>query len=351
MRKLFAILVWFFILTSCSNRKESQIHYSPFKTNFIILNSDTTINAIAFYKGYYLCLQDNCTFLILDTNYKRQDSIELILNKWKIQIMFKYHDTLYLKNDKTDFYLTMNFELIKYKPRSKIYGSPLFEDSLFSVYSCCVGEFGGSIFFQDKKTDRTYSYMATCATQVLYFKNSYYVCNNLAHLGGSMSYLVIKDPTKLYELKGEKKNSCNWWVEVDSLRNYRTKSNLPGIDFYHGPYNTMSLVNFDFRDSIYSIICNDTATYIAVHHNDSLCIRDIILKKRIPFHQTEIIETDNRKICLFNLTMRSPFEAYNTGGRSSGLVIIHGNNIDILQNANANSTLPRYVGEVIATQR
>ena len=84
------------------------------------------------------------------------------------------------------------------------------------------------------------------------------------------------------------------------------------------------------KDSLYSIICNDSSTFIAVHKNDTTLARQIILNKTIPFHQSQVITAGHKQICLYNLTNGSPFAAYATTGNNSGLIIIDNNRIDIL---------------------
>ncbi|MBL7884081.1 MAG: hypothetical protein JNL69_08425, partial [Bacteroidia bacterium] len=261
----------------------------------------------------------------------RQDLIEPNLNKQKIDFLFSYHDSVIVVTKNKTFFIDNSFNLQEVKRKERMYGDGPYEDSLYHVYACCAGEFGGSVFFLNKKSNKTYSYFATCATQILKFKDQYVVCNNLGHLSGSMSFLFVPDPTKLYELTDEnQKNHCNWYVEVDSLKNYWKKSPKGGVNFYSGAYSTMSLISFIVSDSLYSFLTNDSTTFIAVHKGDTTYERHRILSKPIRFHQTQIIKAGNKLISLYQLTGGSPIEAYFTRGNNSGLIIIDKNKIDIL---------------------
>jgi hypothetical protein len=331
MRDTLIIFIAVFILTSCKNQGDKDYSQVEFTKRQLLLKSDTTINSIAFFNNRIICLQDNGKIILLDTNYNRQDTLEKRLNIYKPSYLFTLHDTVYIGTKNKTYYIDKNFKFVEYKRKERMYGEGLYEDSLYFVYGCCVGEWGGSIFFLNKNTNKTYSYFATCASQVLKFKNEYVVCNNLAHMGRSMSFLYVPHPTKLYELTDEKlKNHCNWYTTVDSLKNYWEKSKIGDVKFYRGAYGSMSLVTFPVKDSLYSILCNDSSTFIAVHKSDTTLFRQIIFNKTISFHQTQIIKAGQKLICLYNLTNGSPFAAYTTTGNNSGLIIIDNNRIDIL---------------------
>ncbi len=329
--KYWICILLFFILTSCKNQVEKGSSIVKFTVRQLLLKSDTTINSIAFKNDRIICLQDNDKIILLDSHYNRQESLETKINLYKPKYLFTLHDTVFIGTMNKTYFIDSAFKLIEFKRKERYYDHPLYEDSLYYVYGCCMGEFGGSVFFLNKKTNRTFSYFATCATQVLNFKNEYVVCNNLAHLRRSMSFLFVPAPTKLYELTDEKlKSHCNWYTTVDSLKNYWDKTNTGDIRFYRGSYGSMSLVTFPVEDSLYSIICNDSAAFIAVHKGDTTLLRQTILNKTISFHQSQVITAGLKKICLYNLTNGSPFAAYTTIGNNSGLIIIDNNRIDIL---------------------
>ncbi|WP_336518007.1 hypothetical protein [Pollutibacter soli] len=257
-------------------------------------------------------------------------SLEERFNNYKTSYLFTFEDTVFLATDDETFFIDKDFNLRKYEKVRRIYGNFLYDDSSYYVYACCAGEFGGSVFFRDKATNKTYSYFATCARQVVRFKGQYVVCNNLAHLGRSMSFLFVPNPQHLYELKEEKmKNHCNWYVDVDSLKN-RGEINPTGGVKSNYSYDLMSLVSFGVGDSLYSVVCSDTSTFIAVHKNDTVFERQRLFNRTIDFHDSRFIQAGRKLVCLFNLSEGSPFAAYLTRGRKSGMVVIDGNNIDFL---------------------
>lgn len=73
----------------------------------------------------------------------------------------------------------------------------LFEDDKFIVYCDCSGEFGGTVYFFEKATSKTYFTESTCAVSVTKNSNGYNVLANLGHMAGSAEVKKIPDPTKL----------------------------------------------------------------------------------------------------------------------------------------------------------
>jgi hypothetical protein len=331
MKYFFTFVLLLSILTSCINPAKEQQPEARFFSSQIDLPLDTTISRIAYLNNHLLLLMNNGRIAVLDSAYKRVSTIEEQLSSVKASWLFSYNDSLFAGNSDQYYYLNSNLEAVKMKRKGVIYGEIFFEDSSYRVYGCCVGEFGGSIFFLDKKTNRTYSYFATCPRQVLRFGNEYVVCNNLAHLGDHMSFLFIKDPRTLYEITDEKlKNHCNWYMTIDSLQDYWLKSKVGDVRVYDS-YDAMSLVTFPYKDSLYSVLAEPKATVLAVHRSDTTITVDTLLNRRIAFHEMQVIEAGEKKICLYALTEGSPFAAYQTRGNYTGLIVVKGNRVDFLR--------------------
>ena len=100
------------------------------------------------------------------------------------------NDSLYVKETqfkKSNLVLgeyVANFSLTKTKD------FPTFEDDTYNVYSICNGEFGGTIYFQNRKTKKNYEAGSSCPIVVNKLNSQYYVTN-------STSILKIKEPQKL----------------------------------------------------------------------------------------------------------------------------------------------------------
>jgi len=331
MKLLTAIILLLMVLSCSSPSGKKQSPENKFAVRELDLPVDTTVRSIEYLNGHLLLLQENGKLAVLNNEYKRESEIEKKLSTIKANWLFKYHDTVFAGNKDHYYYLNSAVDAIPYKSKRRTYGDVFLEDSNYLVYGCCMGEFGGAIFFQDKKTDRTYSYFATCPSQVLRFGEQYVVCNNLAHMGSHMSFLFVKDPRKLYEITDEKlKNHCNWYVTVDSLQDYWLKSKVGDVRVYED-WEAMSLVTFPYKDSLYSVLARPGATVLSVHRGDATMTVDTLLKERIAFHHMQVIDAGDKKVSLYKLSGGSPFAAYPTRGNHTGLIVVEGNRIDFLE--------------------
>lgn len=78
----------------------------------------------------------------------------------------------------------------------------MFHDSLFNVYSICMGEFGGGLYFVDKKdSNNCYCMRSTCPIMIDKVNGVYYVTETLAHGFGFVRIIEIKNPKALLKIK------------------------------------------------------------------------------------------------------------------------------------------------------
>jgi hypothetical protein len=331
MKHFLIIISLLYVLESCLSNGQTNAAEAKFSTRHVALPTDTTIRAIANLDGYLLLLQDNGKVVALDTAYKRVEFVEEKLASIKGTFLLRYNDTVFVGNNDKTYYLKADFTPLEYRSEQRMYGAVLLEDSAYLIYGCCAGEWGGSVFFRSKQTGKTYSYFATCPAQVLRFGRDYVVCNNLAHLADQMSFLVVTDPTTLYEITDERlKNHCNWYTAIDSLKDHWQVSKKGSVRFYDA-YDAMSFITFPFGDSLYSILSLTNAIVLAVHRGDTTITKDTLFHKRIPFHETQVIDVGKKKVCLYRLTGGSPVAAYLTWGNNTGLIVVAGNTIDFLE--------------------
>lgn len=297
-------LTIFILLTAfiaCSNRQQ-DIKAKEFAVVVKSIKGDTIISSAVYYDGHIICLQADSKVFVLDTTFNRNDSLTAQFSKLKVQYLHTYNDTILLLTDKDIFYLDTSFLLKKYNNRPFKYGLPNYNDSAYDIYACSAGEWGGSVFFLDKQTNKTYSYPATAVQQVLKFKDNYIVSSFLPHLSGFSDYLSIKDPTKLYELKDERqKTFCNWW-SVDSLKKLNLVDTITpaGVKYYADKFTTRTLTVFAFEDTLYSIYCTDAATLLAKHVNHKLIPVDTLLNRKVSFYNASTHTINNISITAYN---------------------------------------------------
>ncbi len=307
-----------------------------------LLKVDTNIRSTQYHNGYYLLQLANNNFAVLDTNFIQHKEIEQRLENSKTAFFYKRGDTTILALETKDFQLkefqlTNDFILkpltsrISYE-KPDFYGQVFLEDSTYQIYGCCLGEFGGSLFFYNKRNKRLYFYNSECVYQVVNYHNSYYVFDDLY----TYDYTRISNPEKLIELKyKDRLFGCNWWTQVDSLNSYEKSryQKIDGLYEYKPNIRESSLNSFVYNDTLFTILSTDSSTYLAIHQGDSLKKVQKLLDKKIWFHHTEYYEDAGRRIVSFSATstqLNSETKAA-TDMTNSGFVIIQGRKIEIAE--------------------
>ena len=112
----------------------------------------------------------------------------------------------------------------------------VFKDSIWTVYSLCFGEFGGFLFFEErKKPDCFYVMGAQCATLIDYFDNSFYLTLTLPHMNGGGEIVKVKDPKNLVRIK---KEDLSYWshryIEYTNSRELKKFAPVDSILYNQG---------------------------------------------------------------------------------------------------------------------
>jgi hypothetical protein len=200
MKKVYLALI---ILISFAFDARSQ---SPFQKEYHHFEIDTTIKATVLYNDNFYCLAS--------------DHRVLILNKQTNQIDHSYNDNsravgledIYLANDTLvgesrfdAYYLTKKNKWMLLRKGRKA-PKTIYEDDKFIVTATCSGEWGGSLYFKDKKTNLQYECSCTCALDIHKDKNKYLVTASLSHMSGFANIFEIENPLKLKTHKKFKPN-------------------------------------------------------------------------------------------------------------------------------------------------
>ncbi|MEO1484405.1 MAG: hypothetical protein AAFU57_01580 [Bacteroidota bacterium] len=109
----------------------------------------------------------------------------------------------------------------------------LFADKDFIIYRKCAGEFGGTIYFYDRKSTQTYYTDSTCSITVAKFNGKYHVYSNLGHMMGRSKMKIIDNPKKLSKAdKSQLKSNLYNLGYQDKSRNAVTSFDLMGIQLF-----------------------------------------------------------------------------------------------------------------------
>lgn len=73
----------------------------------------------------------------------------------------------------------------------------IYEDDNYIISRKSYGEFGGFVYFTDKKTGAKYETLCLCDIMANYFQNKYYITSYLPHKSGFSSIIEIDNPHSL----------------------------------------------------------------------------------------------------------------------------------------------------------
>lgn len=179
-----------------------------------------------------------------------------------IQNMFYYNirienDSLFLQRAQHN---EENFVLGKYvadfQP-TETRAFKTYEDNLYNIYSTCRGEWGGTVFFQDKKTNELYEGSSTCPIVVNKIGNEYFITNYMGHMIGFASINKIPDPKKLEK------------SEWDFKRRYGSRSHK-GIEKVLDTMDFHIPTSFVINDKLLHIYNDDNGTHISDIKNEEM---------------------------------------------------------------------------------
>lgn len=284
--------------------EETKDYVKNFPKSFSVIYQNSLVSL--FENGKFACLKLN--------NFERDTNLENILNTRK----FKYH--WIINNQLAGFsgnsiYFWNDSKWIKSKGTFPLKNQPkLFEDKDFIVYGDCHGEWGGTVYFYEKLTKKTYFTESTCANSVIKSKNGYEVLAHLGHGGGSSEIKIINDPRKLTLAKTTEIKTT---VKGEAL-GYIDKSNAfeKKLDFY----GVQIFSSFIWENKELFIVNLSDLTFLAEIKNNEIEIVHPLFFSDLYTHDP--ITSQYKEYTLMNL------DHYGTGlEREISVLIIKGNKI------------------------
>ena len=139
-------------------------------------------------------------------NLERNFDLENKLNTKKLKYHWILNSKLVAQSGNQYFYFD-NDNWKSYIDRIPLKKQPkLFEDEKYIVFFDCHGEWGGTVYFYNKNTHKTYFTEATCANTIIKKEDRYFVLSKLGHMMGSSDLKEISNPDQLSELKQKETN-------------------------------------------------------------------------------------------------------------------------------------------------
>lgn len=185
------------------------------------------------------------------------------------------------------------------------YSNSFFENENYIVDSECRGEFGGRIYFKDKKNGQINFCASTCSVIINKIDNSYYLTTSLRHGTGSYGLYEISNPKDLTE------------KENDTIR-YNKYDELIGLKPLSVDWHKTILLSFVYKSKLYHIVSGNEETYLAERVNSKLMKIQTLIDREIYSIENETRKTkDNHYYAIF----------YSKG--KQGYIEVYDNNIKI----------------------
>lgn len=262
-----------------------------------------------------ISLFDNGNFSCFDLNTLEVDEhFTKKLNTKKFNYHWISRGELIAKSENT-FYKWKNDDWIKIDNELPVYNQPiLFEDNQYIIFSDCHGEWGGTIYFYNKKKNEIFYTEATCANTIKKENGNYLILSSLGHMMGNSYLKLVRNPTQLSKINSE---NINQTFNGEAL-GYKDDSNAFEIKFNF--YDIILFSNFrvDNRE-LYLTHLNDQ-TFIAEIENREIQIVHPFLESDIYTHNP--VTTQYGDYVLINL------DFYGTAfEREVSVIIIKNNNI------------------------
>lgn len=134
----------------------------------------------------------------------------------------------------------------------------LYNDPKYEVWKTCSGEWGGSVYFKNKKSGKIYYAEATCPVSVNKINNKYYISNSLSHLFGSSDILEINDPEKM-----EQTTKTPLYHPDIITREYESHSSK-GTKKLIDTVGAVIMSSFVYKQKLYSILLNYSSTQATI---------------------------------------------------------------------------------------
>lgn len=214
----------FLLIYSCNSKDEvEQVNYVTHNISNKLFENELIENAVFFDRDILILTRKNHLFL-LDSLTRSLDLLNYNLDSEIISLIIADNEILCLTKKENLFEIidVKNKEIkLSFKCNLKstvckdiVYLPSNYQDEYFNITSCCVGEWGGAIFFKDKQTGRVYSTESTCLLEIDVFDKSYYIFNYLGHMRGFSSIVKVKDVKKLPLFNPDSSIYwCNWYED------------------------------------------------------------------------------------------------------------------------------------------
>ena len=180
----------------------------------------------------------------------------------------------------------------------------IYRDEKYDIWKSCSGEWGGTIYFRNKQTEKIHYAIATCPISVNKINRKYYVSNSLSHMYGSSDILEIADPEKM-----EITTKIPAYHPNIITREYEAKSHR-GTNKLIDSSGVLIVTSFTYNKKLYSIISNieNTRTTISELKDNRFYTVAELPKKLFNTEPIIIREAENHQKLYFQNSQKGVLE-------------------------------------------
>lgn len=233
-----------------------------------------------FEPGTFVC--HSIPTLSRDTEFERR------VNTKKFQYHWLLDNKLVGISDGKYYFLNQDNVWVAYTVSVPFTRQPkLFEDNDYISFCDCHGEWGGTVYFYNKTTKKTYFTEATCANSILKKENEYLVLSHLGHGGGSTELKAISYPDKLSSI--DLKNANRTFQGQALGYTDSSKATKKNFDYY----NIQIFSSFVLQGrTIYLVNWRDE-TFLAEIINNTIEIVNPLFNREVYTHDPVTTNYDN----------------------------------------------------------
>jgi len=261
----------------------NQVTAQFFNVRTSEIKTETSVTSAANLKQEIFCLQKDGTLFKIDTSakevYKQPVTVHTLTE------LYSERDTLFGVAGKDSLYYFDGSDF-RYHGRKKE-NRPLYSDTAYEVTSTCSGEWGGTVYFINRKTGKKFACSATCPIMINRTDTSYIVTASLAHLMGSTEILEIPSPDQMqvYNYKpskrrvkyaGENESTSRQGVKVliDSMRVFTIGSYPIEGEILHVVTNFDQTYICRIRNGAFEVIQQLAESSFWSYRNQGWCSKD-----------------------------------------------------------------------------
>ena len=234
--------------------------------------------------AYSLIFKDNLIALFEPGNFvcyklpslERNSDLEKKLNTKKFKYQWLLENNLVAQSGNQTFFLTTDYKWQIFDGANPMVKHPkLFEDDKYIVFGDCHREWGGTVYFYNKNSQKIYFTEATCANTITKKDGKYLVLSDLGHMSGRTDLKEIENPDKLTLTNKNKFNNFfrgQAWGYADSSKQAKMVFDFYGIQFFASfPFGDKNLYMVNWRQRTFlATISDSTISIVNPLFNDEL---------------------------------------------------------------------------------